>query len=301
MAWREPVLAGALSAGIGPRSIGDPGRNADRSRTPGHSRSPGKTVDAVALRGPPIAAFPADRTTATPHGKRGLIYRRMFGGFPSARHKKLDRAANGRGVPVPPSAPPCQSPSKPRRSSSCRSVDGAFSGTMRRIWRRPSLESTLVAWRGALRSRSISLDPGRRLDPQRRRHAPGGRRECLHPRRRFRVEPQPAQIPQPPQRRQVRDGAAREVEPGQGPEVFNPVAGQGQSPQSGQPRRRTDGIRNYGCAGTVISRRFESRSPSAVQIAPAVSQARPAASTRTTSAFESGSTSICQLRFDGGD
>ena len=79
--WRPAVGAAALSAGSARRSIGAPGHNDDRSRTPRHSRPPGRTVDAVALRGPPIAAFPADRTTATPHGKRGLIYRRMFGGF----------------------------------------------------------------------------------------------------------------------------------------------------------------------------------------------------------------------------
>ena len=54
---------------------GGPGHNDGRSRTPRHSRPPGKTVDAVALRGSPSPPFRRDGTTATRHGKRDLIYR----------------------------------------------------------------------------------------------------------------------------------------------------------------------------------------------------------------------------------
>ena len=55
--------------------------------TPRHNRSPGKTVDAVALRGSPFLPFRRDWTTATRHGKFDLIYRGCWtvltvGGFP---------------------------------------------------------------------------------------------------------------------------------------------------------------------------------------------------------------------------
>ena len=61
------ACARAWSAGTGPRSIGGPGHNEDRSRTPGHSPPPGKTVDAVALRGPPSRPF---RRTGQPRLRR---------------------------------------------------------------------------------------------------------------------------------------------------------------------------------------------------------------------------------------
>ena len=48
--------------------------------------------------------------------------------------------------------------------------------------------------------RSLRRDP---LDPQSCRPAPAGQRQCLHLRRRSRVEPQPAQHLKPPQRGHV--------------------------------------------------------------------------------------------------
>ena len=51
---------------------------------------PGKTVDAVALRGSPSPPFRRDGTTATQHGKRDLIYRGCSVVF-SGRHKNPDR------------------------------------------------------------------------------------------------------------------------------------------------------------------------------------------------------------------
>ena len=102
-AWRPAFVACASSAGSGDCSIGDPGNNAGRSRTPGHSRSPGKTVGAVALHGSPWRRFRRAGTTAPQHGKRDLIYRgwsvRFFGPAQKARS-----AADGRGSPRPASA-----------------------------------------------------------------------------------------------------------------------------------------------------------------------------------------------------
>ena len=57
--WRPAVGAAALSAGSARRSIGAPGHNDDRSRTPGHSRPPGRTAAAGALRRSPCSALPA--------------------------------------------------------------------------------------------------------------------------------------------------------------------------------------------------------------------------------------------------
>ena len=105
-AWRSEFVARVFSAGSGDCSICGPGNNDGRSRTPGHSRSPGKTVDAVVLHGSPWRRFRRAGTTATEQGKRDLIYRgwsvRFFGPVQKARS-----AADGRGVPIP--VPPCQS------------------------------------------------------------------------------------------------------------------------------------------------------------------------------------------------
>ena len=112
--WRPAFVACASSAGSGDCSICGPGNNDGRSRTPGHSRSPGKTVDAVVLHGSPWPRFRRAGRTATEHGKRDLIYRgwsvRFFGPVQKARP-----ATDGRGFPIPPSAPPRQSLGKPRR------------------------------------------------------------------------------------------------------------------------------------------------------------------------------------------
>ena len=61
----------------------------------------------------PIAAFPADRTTATPHGKRGLIYRGCsVGSFGAALRKPrarprgfASRTSCGSGISTPRVAP----------------------------------------------------------------------------------------------------------------------------------------------------------------------------------------------------
>ena len=74
-AWQPAFVACAFSAGSGDCSICGPGNNDGRSRTPGHSRSPGKTVDAVVRHGSPWRRFRRAGTTATEHGKRDLIYR----------------------------------------------------------------------------------------------------------------------------------------------------------------------------------------------------------------------------------
>ena len=66
--WRRDVVAGALSAGISRRSIYGRGHNDGRSRTPRHSRPPGKTVDAGDLRRSPSPPFGRKGTTAAPHG-----------------------------------------------------------------------------------------------------------------------------------------------------------------------------------------------------------------------------------------
>ena len=130
-AWRPAFVACASSAGSGDCSIGDPGNNAGRSRTPGHSRSPGKTVGAVALHGSPWRRFRRAGTTAPQHGKRGLIYGgwsvRFFGPAQKARS-----GADGRGCPIP--APAYRSRSADddsipdyRRPAQCRRVDSALS------------------------------------------------------------------------------------------------------------------------------------------------------------------------------
>ena len=103
--WRPAFVACTSSAGSGDCSICGPGNNDGRSRTPGHSQSPGKTFDAVALHGFPSPRFRRAGTTATEHGKRDLIYGgcsvRFFGPAQKARS-----AADGRGSPRPASAPP---------------------------------------------------------------------------------------------------------------------------------------------------------------------------------------------------
>ena len=113
-AWQPAFVACAFSAGSGDCSICGPGNNDGRSRTPGHSRSPGKTVDAVVLHGSPWRRFRRAGTTATEHGKRDLIYRGwsvvFFGPAQKARS-----AADGRDSPCPPAVPPCQSFGQPRR------------------------------------------------------------------------------------------------------------------------------------------------------------------------------------------
>ena len=61
--WRPAVVAAALSSGIARRNTGGPGHNDGRSRTPRHSRPPGKSVDAGALRGSPSPPLRRDGTT----------------------------------------------------------------------------------------------------------------------------------------------------------------------------------------------------------------------------------------------
>ena len=101
--WRPAAVAVALSFGSARRSIGAPGHNDDRSRTPRHSRPPGKTVDAGALRRSPSPPFRREGTTATRLGRCDLIYRGCWAVF-SGRFKKNRSSANGRGFPSPPSA-----------------------------------------------------------------------------------------------------------------------------------------------------------------------------------------------------
>ena len=60
------------------RSIGAPGHNDDRSRTPRHSRPPGRTAAAGALRWAPSPPFRRDSTAATPHGDLDPICRCPF-------------------------------------------------------------------------------------------------------------------------------------------------------------------------------------------------------------------------------
>ena len=76
--WRPAVVAAALSAGSARRSIGAPGHNDDRSRTPRHSRPPGRTSAAGALRRSPSPPFWRDSTTATRHGNLDPICRCPF-------------------------------------------------------------------------------------------------------------------------------------------------------------------------------------------------------------------------------
>ena len=70
----DPAPA-ALSVGSARRSIGAPGHNDDRSRTPRHSRPPGRTAAAEALRWSPSPPFWRDSTAATPHGDLDPICR----------------------------------------------------------------------------------------------------------------------------------------------------------------------------------------------------------------------------------
>ena len=111
-AWRPSVVGGAPSAGNGDCSIGGSGHNDGRSRRPGDSRPTGKTVDAVSLHGFASPRFLRAGTTAAEHRKRGLIYRGWsVGSFGPVR--KSRSAANGRGSPIPASAPP--EPPRPDR------------------------------------------------------------------------------------------------------------------------------------------------------------------------------------------
>ena len=113
-AWRPAFVACASSAGSGDCSICAPGNNAGRSRTPGHSRSPGKTVGAVALHGSPWRRFRRAGTTATEHGKRGLIYGGWSVGSFGPAHKARS-AAHGRDSPIlAASSTACASPKSSR-------------------------------------------------------------------------------------------------------------------------------------------------------------------------------------------
>ena len=130
-AWQPAFVACASSAGSDDCSICGPGNNDGRSRTPGHRRSPGKTVGAVALHGSPWRRFRRAGTTAPQHGKRGLIYGGWSAGFLGPAQKSRS-AADGRGFPIPATAYQSRSADDgsiphDRRPSQCRSVDGALS------------------------------------------------------------------------------------------------------------------------------------------------------------------------------
>ena len=100
-AWRPEFVARAFSAGSGHCSICGPGNNDGRSRTPGHSPPPGKTVDVVALHGSASPRFRRAGTTATEHDQRGLNYRGWsVGSFGPSQ--KARWAANGRVLPQRP-------------------------------------------------------------------------------------------------------------------------------------------------------------------------------------------------------
>ena len=72
---------------------------------PATVRSPGKTVDAVALHGSASPRFRRDGTTATEHGQRGLNYRGWsVGSFGPSQ--KARWAANGRVLPYWPRRSP---------------------------------------------------------------------------------------------------------------------------------------------------------------------------------------------------
>ena len=92
--WRSGIRR-SLSVGSARRSIGGPGHNDDRSKTPRHSRPPGKTVDAVALRGSPSPPFRRNGTTATRHGEFDLIYRGCLVVFSGGRKKPGRRLTVG--------------------------------------------------------------------------------------------------------------------------------------------------------------------------------------------------------------
>ena len=76
------ILRDFEAAGSARRSIGAPGHNDDRSRTPRHSRPPGRTSAVGALRRSPSPPFRREGTTATPHGNLDPIRRCPF--LPSA-------------------------------------------------------------------------------------------------------------------------------------------------------------------------------------------------------------------------
>ena len=78
------AAATALSSGSALRSIGAPGHNNDRSRTPRHSR-PGKTVDTVALRWSPSQPF---RPTLLPEPRQTLAMMAERGPLLSGAHGK---------------------------------------------------------------------------------------------------------------------------------------------------------------------------------------------------------------------
>ena len=83
------ACARAWSASTGPRSIGGPGHNEDRSRRPGHSPPPGKTVDAGALHGSASPRFQPAGTTATEQCRCDLVYRGcLVGSFGPALKKQ---------------------------------------------------------------------------------------------------------------------------------------------------------------------------------------------------------------------
>ena len=132
---RLSVVAAVLSAGIGRCSIGGPGHNDGRSRTPRHSRHPGKTVGAGALRGSPSPPFRRDWPTATRLGRRDLIYGGCSVVFRVGT--KTPIAANGRGFPFPPSAKSRARPRIPRlaaavtRFALAGPCQASFRGTIR--------------------------------------------------------------------------------------------------------------------------------------------------------------------------
>ena len=73
--WRPALVAAVFFAGIARRSNGGPGHNDNRSRTPRHSRTHGKSVGAGAPRGSPSPPLRRDGTTAARQGNLDPIYR----------------------------------------------------------------------------------------------------------------------------------------------------------------------------------------------------------------------------------
>ncbi len=134
--WRPAFVACAFSAGSGDCSICGPGNNDGRSRRPDGSRPPGKTVGAVALHGSPWRRFRragtprqsmASGILSTEDGRCGssarckkLDRQRTVGVFPYRLRRRPARASASLGADDG-SIPHC------RRSSQCRSVDGALS------------------------------------------------------------------------------------------------------------------------------------------------------------------------------
>ena len=78
-----PLLPPRFPAGSARRSIGGPGHNDGRSKTPHHSRPPGKTVDAVSSSRVPIPALAAGRDNRDPawqsRSHLQMTLRRFFG------------------------------------------------------------------------------------------------------------------------------------------------------------------------------------------------------------------------------